>query len=319
MDQSPLELLKKQLRDRAVLMGKDAMQKESRVRLNMLRKFLGKQKPLFHSVSGDNATGLLTRPRALTSTEAVSRGLAKNVESGFTAGRGLPNVTNIKPTLRGNSASVQTSDLLKEHVRRSYGKLNPELPLSMQVPTGSLQNIRYRGPIANYANASLMSDFAGAGPSKNWGTVSLSKTSPMRGYGEFGVMTTPSRFRNTGAVFNDPRISEVQLMPKWQFNAQKMPVAATLPSADGKIFYHPSRENAGLARKLIARYGRHNVIPWNRATRSRMNVATRNSSDLPFRDIEDGNWGFRELERKIPGHEQAGDDVHDWVTQQLNS
>ena len=249
------------------------MEKEAGVPTGLLRSFLRGQKPLFHAMSGENAKGLLKMPRALTSTEAIERGLASNIESGAGFGRGgaPTRASIIRPTLGDGSATISVPELVASNAKEKLGYLSGDL--LDYAPTRALAKLRMPNHALQSGAASELASQLNTGASKNWGNISFSEGAPFRGYGEFGIMTTPSRVTGgqTKSLWSPVwEGKEVQARPNWIPGASGVPETLQLPSAPGKIFYHPSVDNAPMVRQLHAQYGRQNVIPWNSRTKRQM-------------------------------------------------
>lgn len=266
----------------------------------MLSKFLRGNQPLFHAASGANAKGLLKYPKVLTATEGIARGLIDNIEAGSTAGRHSVRdvVTNaIRPRLSADSAVVD----LKDVAARTEHFL-PATPLDLMagVVSAPISDMRYGGDVADYAKHSLIRNLTQqAGAGKNWSSLWFMRGKPLRSYGAFGVMTTPERVR--GELTKIRRSDQVAANPLWTHGKDGMPESLELPTATGKIFYHPTLENADLARQFQQTYGKHNVIPWSNRLSRRIN-----SMDLiPFTRESDelGNIGWSELEKRFPSAE----------------
>ena len=272
--------------------------------MGMLSKFLGGQAPLFHAMSGANARGLLKTPRVLTSTEGMARGLVDNIEAGATFGRHSVrgfSESALKPYLGNSRAVFRVRDLVKS-VLREHAPDTPKNLIAMS-PARTLNNMRYGGPVADYAQASMLSNLiGGVRAGKNWGNLSFSLEKPWRAYGDFGIMTTPSRVQ--GAVTRRRGTKEVFASPTWLSTKSGLPHAVRLPTAPGKIFYYPTLGNAPLARQLQQLYGRHNVIPWSNRTEARLKKMKLRAPDSEdFAKAEAGNLVHSELSAKVPTYQ----------------
>lgn len=245
-----------------------AVEKQGGASTNLLRAFLNGEKPLFHAVANANQRGLLQHPRAMTATEAIARGGAGSIEGGGGFARYTGGL-DVAPKLTRDAAALNAKDLMRQTVRKNMSSRSPE-PDSYWIPRHHVVGMALKGPYGDTARASLLSAVS-SGAGKNWGTIAFSQGSPLRRYGDVGVMTTPGRMRNTGGLFGgNGGLKEVVAFPEWRLGRDGMPASLRLPSAPGKIFYHPTPDNAPFVRELIQQHGRHNVLPWNRATRTRL-------------------------------------------------
>jgi hypothetical protein len=292
--------------------------KAAGVPLGMIRNFLKGQEPLFHAMAGANARGLLKTPRALTASEGIARGLVQNIEAGGTFGRHpvqevLKDV--FKPILGKDRAVIKIRDL----ITKGKSPFGPEAPKSLIAagPARNMTAMRYGGDVADYAESSLthwLGQFAGAG--KNWADISLSRGNPFRSYGEFGIMTTPGRVAGKLQA-NRPTDKAIYASPTWVTN-RGTPVGLRLPSASGKIFYHPSLENADLARQLQLLYGKHNVIPWSSRLQRKLKKLQLNRTDLP-NSGEAGNLGYVKMKEKFPSYDADYEATKNKVTSWLGA
>jgi hypothetical protein len=288
-------------------------EKAASISKGMLRSFLNGSVPLFHSMSGANAKGLLKDPRALSAVEAVGRGLADNVELRGHFGRNsvaeyLSDAT--KPTIRGDKATLSIPDILR-------AREHADSPRNFWGVAGDLVRADYGGSVGDYAKYNLLQQLKSSVKStKSWSNISFSEGEPWRNYGEFGIMTTPSRIQGK---INLPHVAgaggELSAGPLFNKGDSGLFESLTLPAAPGKIFYHPSKENAELARKLQTQYGRHNVLPWS--SRLQKWLIKQNMTHQPPGNVHDGNLSPEQISARFPddadNFERAVDTVWGWV------
>jgi hypothetical protein len=270
----------------AALTGCAARHHEKRagVSVGMLKRFLDGQLPLFHAVSKTNERGLLQTPRAMSAAEGLARGVVETVENSLVGtSRQAAGALIARPRLTKDRAVFGAAPLLRSRIQNLLDKKFRTIEVSRD---GSRHFSAYdlataahpgAGGLAGRLNTLARVNLGGG---KSWGNVSFTEGKPLREYGDFGVMTTPSRVSGElrrGVSGVGP---EITAHPEWVFDKLGNPRVIRLPSAPGKIFYHPSKENAALAKELYLRYGRHSVLPLSRSTRAKLK---RLSGDLkPF-------------------------------------
>lgn len=288
--------------------------KSARVSFGMLRSFLGKHKPMFHGINPVNQSGLLNQRNAVTAAQAINQGLIKNVEGSVGMGRAsvansafklpLQNIEG-KPHISYRDLIRHANEPWKNH---AYGGADF---------ASSHSKFKYEGPISAYTKSQFLNTLPDTGAGKNWGTISFRESTPLKIYGDFGVMTTPSRVSGNLRKLNGGVAgTEIQAQPKMFLNSQGFPNSFELPQAGGKIYYHPNINNADFARQLITRYGRHNVIPYNKTTQRKLKYLGKNSDEFKNDfDLEKGNIGYKDLINLYPDHLQHKSNVKNYIDQ----
>lgn len=282
--------------------------KQARISLGMLRTFLGKSKPLFHGINSGNQAGLLKMPKALSGYEAVSRNLANNVESLS---------SNVRNSISNSSLPLGVS----------YNNNVPNirfdtLAKKMSMPAfdpSDIAKLKYEGPLAEYARIKLQQNVTrNMGLNKNWGNISFKESTPLKSYGDFGVVTTPNRVTGgTLSQHNKNLGPEILAHSKFNLSKDGLPDYIELPQASGKIYYYPTKENANFSRELIGLYGRHNVIPINAANINKLKTATRGLQNYsqPVRyDAQLGDRPISYLAAKYPGLSEHIDNTKSWLS-----
>lgn len=285
-------------------------------RLGMLASFLKKSKPLFHGINPANQTGLLKHPKAVSALEAINKGLASNVESYVGQARSIADKTMLPIKNINERAVVSYPDMFNLMYKRQGGAAYLGKNLENYNPM-HLSQLKYTGPISNAAQSGVLrSAIPDVGAGKNWSTISFKEGRPLKSYGDFGIMTTPERVAagRLGIVHGPITGEEVIASPKFNINSQGMPTHIELPQAPGKIYYTPSKDNAGLVRQLISRYGRHNLVPMNRSTNSKLKYLDKNLQSYVAPDTLSGDVPYQKILRIDPNYPQHIEDTRKWLS-----
>ena len=280
---------------------KGLLSKEAGRSPGLLKTFLKDEMPLFHGM-GDNARkGLLTKtPKVYSAAEAVGRGLASSVEGNTGLDRAIPNI-RVNPDISTSGASYPIKKLFAEALTRSHRDAYMFTP-----HVHSVRALNHTDGVAQDYAKEMLARFlrpASQEGGKNWQNIFFSKKEPWPSYGDAGIVTTPSRVKNSTPLISlhggDAVAAGSKYIPGDAQDA--LSGKLMLPSAEGKIYYNPTKENADFAREMINQHGRHNVIPYNKRTRNIIKQHSKNV-ELPDYDLEKGNVSLDRLSQRYPGY-----------------
>jgi len=282
--------------------------------------------PLFHGVNSGNIEKFIAQkvPKVMTPLESAARGNLSNVEDMVGFGRVGVNLQHA-PVLHENGAYLEmdkvTPHLFDRPSAHSSG-VNSAAPIHYK---DSIANDRLLHNLArlNYPNEPMrealsemqmaMINIPEAQPirrAKNWNTVFFSENKPA-GYGDVGLIAnqakmTPEQLTHMHAITpgkNSAVRGESYILPTGRTEGDK--AFLDLPSVEGKIFYEPQKTPREIIKQIIETHGRHNVVPYNRATRNKLDYLKKiKGLTRPGNEIEFGyeHINTKEMLRRHPDY-----------------